>query len=276
MKNKTLIFAKNYKFPLILFNGFIVLIGCIIALRGISNEVIVSSFPWGASSLLVLDLWIVFCFITNGIIDELNLSYKKLIGDLFLIVVIFYNFIHVGLSVFFSIKFNISWYFFYGIYHLVLALALLFIYNNYKNKETKNSTIPLKQTSNFILVGALIFAIIMHFVLRDAEEIHISNRILIISFTVLTLSNLFLSSIFVIKLKNNTLPTFVAHKYMNLAAAIFSIFFAQTIYLNEFCESLPLDKMQQLTLFVGIPCFIALVGLAIRLRSKIKNIEYKK
>lgn len=276
MKNKTLIFAKNYKFPLILFNGFIVLIGCIIALRGISNEVIVSSFPWGASSLLVLDLWIVFCFITNGIIDELNLSYKKLIGDLFLIVVIFYNFIHVGLSVFFSIKFNISWYFFYGIYHLVLALALLFIYNNYKNKETKNSTIPLKQTSNFILVGALVFAIIMHFVLRDAEEIHISNRILIISFTVLTLSNLFLSSIFVIKLKNNTLPTFVAHKYMNLAAAIFSIFFAQTIYLNEFCESLPLDKMQQLTLFVGIPCFIALVGLAIRLRSKIKNIEYKK
>lgn len=276
MKNKTLIFAKNYKFPLILFNGFIVLIGCIIALRGISNEVIVSSFPWGASSLLVLDLWIVFCFITNGIIDELNLSYKKLIGDLFLIVVIFYNFIHVGLSVFFSIKFNISWYFFYGVYHLVLALALLFIYNNYKNKETKNSTIPLKQTSNFILVGALVFAIIMHFVLRDAEEIHISNRILIISFTVLTLSNLFLSSIFVIKLKNNTLPTFVAHKYMNLAAAIFSIFFAQTIYLNEFCESLPLDKMQQLTLFVGIPCFIALVGLAIRLRSKIKKIEYKK
>lgn len=276
MKDKTLIFAKNYKFPLILFNGFIVLIGCIIALRGISNEVIVSSFPWGASSILVLDLWIVFCFITNGIIDELNLSYKKIIGDLLLIAVIFYNFIHVGLSVFFSIKFNISWYFFYGVYHLVLALALLFIYNNYKNKETKNSTIPLKQTSNFILVGALVFTIIMHFVLRDAEEIHISNRILIISFTVLTLSNLFLSSIFVIKLKNNTLPTFVAHKYMNLAAAIFSIFFAQTIYLNEFCESLPLDKMQQLTLFVGIPCFIALVGLAIRLRSKIKKIEYKK
>lgn len=276
MKVTTLNFAKRNKVPLFFINTFIMFIGVVILLKGTHHWFVLSSFPWVSGILVLLDIWISFCFFSSGVIDGVNLSFKRFLADAFLILIIFYNVVHVFLSTYFSYRLKITWFIFYGIYHLIFALALFFIYKNYKNKAVARSPRALREASYFIASLAVVFFIMMHFVLRDAEHINFSNRTLIYSFAVLTVFNLILSIYFVAKMKKTKNTNFIAHKYMNLTAAIISIFFVQTIYINEFCETISLHNMQRITMIVGFPCFIALVFLAHRLWKKAKIMEENK
>jgi hypothetical protein len=275
MKNSTITFTKNYKLLLFILNTLVVFLGSIIYLNVIKDTLILTLFPWISTILVVIDVWISFCFLSSDIIDLLNITYKRLLQDILLVLVIFYNTIHVLLSLFFSIKLQVPWYFFYGIYHLIFALALYYIFRCYKTKELKNSLTVLRHTSYFIFSAAIVFLVIMRFVLREEERIRISSQGLIYSFSFLTICNLIFSIYYLFKLKHNTAPNFIAHKYINTAAGIFSIFFVQTIYLNEFCEHIPIEKMQLISLSLGIPCFIVLLILSIRLYKKSNiTIEY--
>ena len=268
MKNSTITFTKNYKLLLFILNTLVVFLGSIIYLNVMKDALILTLFPWISTFLVAIDVWISFCFLSSNIISLLNITYKRLLQDILLVLVIFYNTIHVLLSLFFSIKSQVPWYFFYGIYHLIFALALFYILKNYKVKHRKNSSIVLKHTSYFIFSAALTFLIIMSFVIREDEHIHMPSREFIYSLSFLSICNLILSIYYIFKLKYNMAANLVAHKYINTAASIFSIFFVQTIYLNEFCEHIPIEKMQLISLSLGIPCFIVLLILSIRLYKK--------
>ena len=268
MKNSTITFTKNYKLLLFTLNTLVVFLGSIIYLNVMKDALILTLFPWISTFLVVIDVWISFCFLSSDIIGLLNITYKRLLQDILLVLVIFYNTIHVLLSLFFSIKSQVPWYFFYGIYHLIFALALFYILKNYKVKHRKNSLVVLKHTSYLIFSSSLVFLIIMSFVIREDEHIHMPSRELIYSLSFLTICNLILSIYYIFKLKHNAAANFIAHKYINTAASIFSIFFVQTIYLNEFCEHIPIEKMRLISLSLGIPCFIILLILSIRLYKK--------
>lgn len=104
MKNSTITFTKNYKIPLFLINTLVVFLGSIIYFNVLHDKLILTLFPWISSILIIINVWISFCFLSSDIISILNISYKQLIQDMFLILVIFYNTIHVLLSLFFSIR----------------------------------------------------------------------------------------------------------------------------------------------------------------------------
>lgn len=265
MKVSTLNFIKNNRRLLFILNILIAFLGTIIYLNITKNIFLILLFPWFSSFIIIVDLWIIFCLFTGNVVEIFNITYKRLLKDLILIFVIFYNTLHVVLSMFFSYSALNLWYFFYGVYHLIFALALYNIYKNYKLKIKKNSTYVLKYTGFLLLSAAVTFFIILTFVLREAEKIRFQNRVMIYSFSAMTLANLILSVIYIFKLKHDSSTNFVAHKYINLAAAIFSLFFVQTIFLNEFCRELVADKMQIITLIVGIPCLFTLVFISLKL-----------
>lgn len=118
-----------------------------------------------------------------------------------MVFVIFYNTLHVLLSIFYSYVTQNLWYFFYRIYHLIFALALYNIFSNYKTSKKKYSLHILRHTSYFILSASVTFVIILTFVLRESERISLNNHIIIYSVSVITLVNLILSVIFIVKLK---------------------------------------------------------------------------
>ena len=273
MKNSTLIFVKNNKRLLFILNTLFAFFGALIYLNTQKNIILLQLFPWISSILVIIDIWIIFCLFTGNITEILNLTYKRLIEDIILVFVIFYNTLHVLLSIFYSYVTQNLWYFFYGIYHLIFALALYNIFSNYKTSKKKDSLHILRHTSYFILSASVTFVIILTFVLRESERISLNNHIIIYSVSVITLVNLILSVIFIIKLKNKKSTIFISHKYINLAAAIFSLFFVQTIYLNEFCEHLAVDKMRIITLIIGVPCFLILLLIGLRLFYKSNNIK---
>ena len=273
MKNSTITFTKNYKLFLFILNTLVVFLGSIIYLNVIKDGLMLTLFHWISTILVAIDVWISFCFLSSNIVGTLDITYKRLIQDAFLILVIFYNTIHVLLSLFFSIVTLRPWFFFYGIYHLIFALALYYILKNYKIKHRKNSLIVLKHTSYFIFSAAFIFVVILGFVLRDEEIIRVPNHELLHSLAFLTICNLIISIFYIFKLQHNSSTNFIAHKYINAAAGLFSIFFVQAIYLNEFFEQLPIEKMQIISLLLGIPCFIALLILSMRLYLKVKKLN---
>lgn len=270
MKELTLSFAKDYKRFLYSLNFAIVFLGILISFKIVEYHFISVAFPWISAPLVVIDFWISLCFLISLLVDGTQFSYKKIIGDFLLITTIFYNSIHVFLSLYFGTKFSTSWYFFYGCYHFILAFSLYFIFKNYKNREARHSAKTLETTGWIIVISSVVFLIIVHHVLREAEKIIIHNYYLIYSLAVIAIFNMILSLYFIIKYRKSTKSNFIAHKYINLVSAIFSIFFIQAIYLNEFCESLPVSKMQTITLAFGLPCFFALFFMGLYLINKAK------
>ena len=73
MKNSTITFTKNYKIPLFLINTLVVFLGSIIYFNVLHDELILTLFPWISSILIIINVWISFCFLSSDIISILNI-----------------------------------------------------------------------------------------------------------------------------------------------------------------------------------------------------------
>ena len=273
MNNFTLTFIKNNKKLLFSLHSFTVFLGVLFSLNPNRYSYLSPIFTSLSILLIILDLWIIFCLLNNNIKNPVTISYKRLIEDIILVIVIFYNTIHVLLSAFISYAVQNLWFFFYGLYHLIFALALYNIFKNYKIKIKKNSFHTLQYTSYFIFCAALTFIAILYFVLIDSEQLNVHGTGVIFSLSLITLINLVLSIVFIFKLNSSSSTNFIAHKYLNCAASIYSLFLIVSIYLNAFYKNLPVDKMRIITLIVGVPSFFILLLLSFRLHLKYKKLK---
>lgn len=89
MKNSTITFTKNYKLLLFTLNTLVVFLGSIIYLNVMKDALILTLFPWISTFLVVIDVWISFCFLSSDIVRILNITYKRLLQDILLVLVIF-------------------------------------------------------------------------------------------------------------------------------------------------------------------------------------------
>lgn len=89
IKNSTITFTQTYKFPLFIINTLVVFLGSIIYLNVMKDTLILTLLPWISIILVAIDIWISFCFLSNDIISTINITYKRLIQDILLVLVIF-------------------------------------------------------------------------------------------------------------------------------------------------------------------------------------------
>ncbi len=208
-----------------------------------------------------VDVWLIICYIRLFVSRIPLLQNIKLKTTLSLGIGGVYNTFYVFLSLMTGFLVKSSWYLVYALYHLVFAIAKLFMGSMIHSQEEKNWS-HYRLVAYFLLASALVFHVLVIYVSSQADNLAPKYPMFIYIIALSTMVNAISSFYNLFKYRKEKNPHYRATKNISFASSLFSLFFLQTMMMKQFGQNDGPAYFRLMTIILGTIVFLLLFGLS--------------